>query len=217
MKKLLVLIFILVVSISTNANSKENNTNFTETNSITITDNTILLDIKDGRWKRIWKGFLGGILDGIKDGIKPIANGNDNNPYNLSKEDLLYLEGYAVKQVKSKENAVNKILQMEDLVKNDKDVILENDLMIVFDTDPRIKRIIEKILKGDRNAANNSGLSKDRKIAVKKKMMNKGLINKRGNLGKGEIIISKELPKNGRKIGYIIGFIIGKIIKNELP
>lgn len=165
-------------------------------------------DIKDGKWKERWKEFAEGFLDGFKDAVSPIAGDGSNNDNNITNADLEYLTKFAFEHIRTKENALEMMYQMQQLVENENQIIKEDELLKVFNSPPPnsgFRDILKRILR-QKNDVNPKS-----KTSIKSKKMGVS----RAGLG-DVIILDKERPSIFRTIGHVIGWIAGKIIKEQV-
>ncbi len=171
-------------------------------------------DVKDGKWKERWKELTEGFLEGFKDAVSPVANGG-NNDNNITNADLEYLTKFAFEHIRTKENALEMMYQMQQLVENENQIIKEDELLKVFNSPPpnsEFRDILKRILRQKNNVKpTQTSMKSNKMLSLKSKKMGVS------RAGHGDIIIlDKERPGIFRTIGYVIGWIAGKIIKDKV-
>jgi len=191
--------------------------------------NEEIIIVKDGKFWRALRDFLIGFGEGYFDVELPAndnnSNGN-NNGASFSNEEMQNIKDYALKYIRTKENALKMADQINELIQNDKETVSKSDVLNILNpkssgrpTPQWLRELLDDIFKPtttfdsgsviDNSNTKPNNNSKPRKLGVKKQLaIKKGVVSKiKGN----DNDIDKPQEKksiNWRKVGKFVGKIV---------
>ena len=235
---LLLMVFFSIASIKASnelyKNSKEKiEINFEESTNYLYQNNNLnddVIIVKNGKFWRGLRDFLIGFGEGFFDIELPAndnnSNGN-NNGGNFNNEEMKNIKDYALKYIRTKENAIKMADQIKDLIQNDKETVSKAEVLNILNpkssgrpTPQWLREMLDDIFKPTTTLDSGSSLDNNsntkpnvqskphklvlkKQVAIKREMISKGKGNDFDNNKPQE----KE-SINWRKVGKFVGKIV---------
>ncbi len=235
---LLLMMFFSIVSIKASNESCENSKekieiSFEESTHYLYQNNSLnddVIIVKNGKFWRALRDFLIGFGEGYLDIELPANENNSNgniNGDNFSNEEMQNIKDYALKYIRTKENALKMANQIKDLIQNDKKTVSKAEVLNILNPKSSgrpapqwLRKLLDDIFKPttthdsgsviDNNSNTKPNVhSKPSKLVRKKRFEIKKEVNSKRKINDFDINKPQEKKSiNWRKVGRFVGKIV---------